>query len=287
MSEIAALPWYEFAETRALHDALWRELRTHLLEAGFARAPLHLVRRHHHDAILRRTDLLLTQTCGYVAVGPGRPHVQVVATPCYSAPGCAGADYASHVVVTAAVRADDVGGLRGLRCAVNERWSHSGLNVLRALVAPLHVAGRFFATVTTTGGHLHSLLLLAGGRADVAAIDCVTWELVRRHRPTLLRGLRILCTTARYAAPPFVTSAQLAATDLQRLRRALHDFGRCPRARAACEPLLLDGVAVRPLEDYEPMLAAESAALQLGYVEMASPAARMPPDSAATARTAD
>jgi ABC-type phosphate/phosphonate transport system substrate-binding protein len=68
--------------------------------------------------------------------------------------------------------------MRGTICAVNGRESHSGMNALRALVAPASHAGRFFAEVKVTGTHAASIAMVQSSAADIAAIDCVTHALI-------------------------------------------------------------------------------------------------------------
>ena len=71
---------------------------------------------------------------------------------------------------------------------VNSLESHSGANALRALVAPESRKGRFFSRVRTSGSHAGSIAALVQRRADVAAIDCVTYALLDRYRPSCLAG---------------------------------------------------------------------------------------------------
>jgi len=49
------------------------------------------------------------------------------------------------------------------------------MNVLRREVAPLARERRFFSEAFMSGRHLDSIALIAAGKADVAAIDCVTF----------------------------------------------------------------------------------------------------------------
>jgi ABC-type phosphate/phosphonate transport system substrate-binding protein len=270
---LACLPWYDFEEIQHATDAFWSYLAGELLQQGFADVPARLLRGIDHDRILMRPDLLLSQTCGYVVVGPARRFVELVATPCYTAPGCSDSAYRSFVVVAAASPARELADLFGSRCAVNEPLSHSGVNALRGLVAPLNRDGRFFSEIIVSGSHVRSFEHVAAGHADVAAIDCVTYELVRRWRPALVAATRLLTQTLAAPAPPFVTAVGDGHHTVGALRQALGAFFADPSQDAVRQALLLRGVEVRPLSCYESMLAYERAACAAGYREMAWSAA--------------
>ena len=83
-------------------------------------------------------------------------------------------------------------GLRGRRCVINELDSNSGMNLLRAAVAPLAEGGRFFGSVVVSGSHLRSVEMVASGEADVASIDCVSFAHFQRLYPSLVSGVRVL-----------------------------------------------------------------------------------------------
>lgn len=262
------LPWYDFPETRRYADELWRWLSTELADCGFDHVPERLAREIDHHTVLEHPHLLLSQTCGLVAIGRARPLVRIVATPCYAAWGCEGSHYRSFVVVRRAHRTSNLEGLRGTRCVINEPWSHSGMNALRKLVAPLHQDGRFFKEVKESGSHVRSLEMMAAGEADVAAIDCVTYALVERYRPGLLSAIRILRPTEPAPAPPFVTSAANADGKVELLRDALRGFLADQASAEIRRELLLQGIEVQAASAYEPMLASEREALALGYTDM-------------------
>jgi ABC-type phosphate/phosphonate transport system substrate-binding protein len=133
--------------------------------------------------------------------------VQVVATPAYRAPGCEGPFHRSAIIVRASDRATILGDLRGRRCAVNQRTSNTGMNLLRAEVSALAGGRPFFAEVIETGAHAGSVAAVAEGRADVAAIDAVTFELLQRHRPWLTKTVRRLAWTKRSPGLPYITGA--------------------------------------------------------------------------------
>lgn len=218
---VASLPWYDLVEVRRATDAFWRELQRQFCLAGVPNVPVRLNREVAYHRQWTSPDFLFGQACGYDVRIAFADHLQVVATPCYDSPGCDGANYSSFVVVHEDSRFEFLEDLRGTRCVINTPTSHSGMNVLRALVAPLHAEGRFFSLVRMSGSHERSLRMIQRGEVDVAAIDCVTHALLARYRPSELAGTRVLYRTAHVPAPPYVTSASTPAETLAAMRDAV------------------------------------------------------------------
>ena len=261
----ASLPMYDLPEVREWTDGLWDAVAGELREAGVAGVPDALERPADHHAAWRPAGLLLSQSCGYPVATALRGTVRVVATPHYAAPGCDGPRYSSVVVVRETSRAAVLEDLRGAVCAFNARDSHSGYNALRAMAAPLARGGRFFARTVETGGHAASIEAVRTGRADVCAVDCVTWALHARYRPSMLAGLDVAGRTAPAPGLPFVTAADVSEANLASIRSALvRAFAREDLA-AAREALLISGLSIPPADAYEPLREMERAAAASGY----------------------
>jgi ABC-type phosphate/phosphonate transport system substrate-binding protein len=262
---LAILPMYDLESLRPSTDALWSAIAANLRAAGIE-APSSLARAVALEDAWADPALLLGQTCGYPLVTSLRGRVTLLATPRYRAPGCEGAAYRSAVVVRAHDPAHSLADLRGARCAVNGLDSNSGMNVLRAAIAPLVSAGdRFFADVVVTGAHAASLAALAGGRADVAAIDCVTWAHLQRLRPGLTAGLRVLAWSVAMPGLPLITSLRSGEAVTTALRAALWAVGADPALAPVREALLLEGFDEVPLQAYDAILALQAEAVALGY----------------------
>lgn len=262
---VAGLPMYDLPELCAATDAWWAGLARALRREGIEHVPDRLTREQSTEAIWQRPDLLLSQICGYNMVAEWQERVTYVATPCYTAPGCHGPLYCSHIVVPASASTRTLEDLRGSRCAINGYTSHSGCNALRATIAPLSRGGRFFSSVTVSGGHALSLALVVSGEADVAAIDCITYALLARYRPRLVEGTRIMAQTLAAPVGPYVTrcgpSGELITCLRRGLARAMHDTDLAV-ARA---DLLLGGFEILPAEDYARIAQIEAEVTRLGY----------------------
>ncbi len=260
-----SLPMYDLPELEADTRALWSGIAARLRQAGIA-APDELLRPADPRSHWLDPDLLLSQSCGYPLLSlPAR--VRVVATPAYRAEGCDGGWYRSALIVRHEHPAMRLADLRGGVCALNDRDSNSGMNLLRAAIAPLAAGQRFFRACRETGSHVASIAAIAAGRADLAAIDCVTLALLQRYQPACLSGTRLLGWTASSPGLPFVSAGDDATIDA--LRGALAEVGADPALRPVRDRLLIDGFVILPEGAYQRIADLERQAILSGYPELA------------------
>jgi ABC-type phosphate/phosphonate transport system substrate-binding protein len=264
---IAAFPMYDFEHLEASHAALWAALRDRLTKGGVTGVPEHLTRGLHHEDIWTHPSLLLGQACEYPLAKNFARRVRIVATPHYSAPGCAGKTYRSAILVRKHDPAKILSDLRQRRCVINEPASNSGMNLFRATVAPLADGCAFFGSVLVSGSHRNSLQLLASGAADVLAVDCITWAHLQQLDPTLAGALRVLSWTAATPSLPFITSENTGERVVVALRCALADILADLRLREVRARLFIRGFDLQP-GDFSEVLELESGAVNLGYPEL-------------------
>lgn len=268
MPALASLPQYDLPEIRAATDAWWAGLARHLRAAGFADVPDRLTRQEQGEALWRDPALLITQTCGYPLMTELSGILVPAATPIYACEGCDGPTYRSLIVVRDDSAARELGDLRATRAAVNNPNSHSGMNILRHTVAPLARDGRFFSEIVMTGGHPLSIEAVRTGAADVAAIDCVTWALLGRHRPDALAGVRVLCRTDPAPSLPYALRADRPVEARERIWAALQAASADPMLAAARDVLRIDGFAPAGLQTYRVMLTMRDAAVARGCADL-------------------
>jgi len=263
MTRIAALPMYNVTPALA---ADWRAWLGDVLRAVDPHARIVEPGNDLH-AFWRRSELLISQTCGYPLVSGLHEHVQLIATPQFDAPGCNGADYSSVLVTRADAAFDTLAACRGTRAAYNQGDSNSGMNAFRHAVAPFARGGRFFSEVIRTDSHLGSLSAVAAHRADVAAIDCVTFAFVRDELPALAQQVRELGWTAASPGLPLIASNEVPQDVIEALRVALDNALLAQPERA--KHLRLKGFSMLSLNDYARITQLESEARALGYAHLA------------------
>ena len=257
---IAALPMYDAPWTQAANDRLWAHVRDRLRARGIA-APEALTRNRGFFEVWNDAGLLLGQTCGYPYWKSLRRQAEILAAPIYGFAGCEGASHRSFLVA----RADDsratLAEFRGDRAAVNGFDSNTGMNLFRAAVAPLAEGKPFFADVVETGAHAQSLLAVVDNRADVAAIDCVTYALLGHGAHRLVAATKIIGETPATPTLPFIASRALPPETRTAVREAL-------RALPPIPDLGLTGVAFVPESAYACVEQFEREAAALGYPEL-------------------
>jgi ABC-type phosphate/phosphonate transport system substrate-binding protein len=260
---VASLPMYDFPELRGAHDAFWAALRSRLEVAGMSDVPLRLNRALPHGDVWRHPSLLFSQGCEYPLATSFADRVRLVATPMYSAAGCEGPRYRSAIVVHG--QGDMLADFRGRRCVINELDSNSGMNLLRAAVAPLAAGGRFFGSVVVSGSHLRSVKMVALGEADIAAIDCVSFAHFQRLYPSIVGQVRILGWTGAGPSLPFITARSVSDATVRMLRSALADVFDDDGLAPVRRQLLLSGVELQPTEGFDEVLGLERRAVEAGY----------------------
>lgn len=167
-------------------------------------------------------QLLLTQTCGYPLMTALRGKVRVIGRPRYELPDGSGGNHCSLLLS----RADDprrtLPAFRGSRGVINGADSNSGMNLLRHRLAPLHHEGQFFARVGISGSHRESLRWLREGKADLAAIDSVTFAYLARHAEAEVAGLRVIVRSAFSPTLPYITAATATDEQAEALRQVMN-----------------------------------------------------------------
>jgi ABC-type phosphate/phosphonate transport system substrate-binding protein len=265
VERIAALPMYDFPALEDAHDALWTAIGRHMIEASVAETPRRLTRHLGHFEVWRHPSLLFGQGCEYPLAESLAGSITLIATPRYTAPGCEGATYRSAILVREKDAAESLADLRNRRCAINEPNSNSGMNLLRASIAPLAKGTRFFESVVFSGSHRRSVEMVAAGEADVAAVDCVSLAHFQRLYPSAVASLRILCWTPSSPSLPYITAAATSHTTLQTLRSSLTSVLTDRSLDSVRDQLFLEGVDLQPVAAFCEVLRLKRQAVELGY----------------------
>ena len=197
---IASLPMYDRPETAAANDRLWSGIARVLRQRGID-APEALDRDTGLWEAWQSPDLLLSQTCGLPYRTRLHATVALVATPVCALDGVPPGYYQSVLVA----RRDDprrrLSDFAGATLACNDTLSQSGW---AAPMTEAAATGITLGPTLITGAHRQSAAAVADGRADIAAIDALTWAMIRRWDPCAAM-LREIGTTAPTPALPWIT----------------------------------------------------------------------------------
>lgn len=221
---IASLAMYDFGAVAAANDRLWALIRDGLRARGIS-APDALSRGEAaYWQAWQSPDLLLSQTCGYPFRARLHDKVTYVGTPDYGVEGCAPGHYRSVFLARADDPRSDVADFDGARFAYNEALSQSGWAAPQTHARTLGIS---LPASLQTGGHRLSAHAVAEGRADIAALDAVTFRLLTAQDPVMAQlrpvgltdptpGLPLITAKGRDPEPIFAAMDQaIAALDPQ------------------------------------------------------------------------
>ncbi len=224
---IAALPMYDLPPVMAANDRLWALLRDGLRRAG-QRAPQGLTRDTADlFALWQSPDLILSQTCGLPFRSQLHDKVTRIGTPDYGLQGCPPGHYRSVFITRKDDPRDHLDDFHGADFAYNEAVSQSGW------AAPLHhMAGRgkVIRPRLKTGGHRYSLMAVADGRAPLAALDALSWELLQTYHPAADQVKVIGYTDPTPGLPYIAAKGTNAALWFDVVSEAIADLSPADRA---------------------------------------------------------
>lgn len=214
---------YDFAEvqssTGALLETIAREVRK-LGENVVVGNPIN----SEHESLLSSwsgIEMYLSQSCGLPYVKGLNNAVDILGTFIWTGISDDSGNYRTHILVRDDIGVTEVSQLRNARPVVNSAQSLSGWCSLGCAIAEVTDDPTFVQPYLVSKYHAQSLKLLQDGEADVASIDAATYQLLRRHRPALVHGLRIIGTGPLIPATPIIVSKTRTASTND-LRSVLH-----------------------------------------------------------------
>lgn len=199
---IASLMMYARPELAAAHDRYWHLIRQELAQRGID-SPETLAQEAEEFSVWTAPDLVLSQTCGMPYRLWLHDKVTLIGTPDFGLTDCPPGHYRSAIVVRADDPRTQVEDFREAVFAYNQTFSQSGY------AAPFnHLSSRgiWFANQTQSHGHLRSAQMVASGTADIAALDAMSWRLIRRYEG-FAEQLRVLEWTAPTPGLPYIAAA--------------------------------------------------------------------------------
>ncbi len=215
-----------------------------------------------------RSDLLFGHTCGYPLLKTHSEEYSAFCVPVFDVDGTQGKLYSSRLIVPAGSGIGSLGECRGMVAAVNGYDSNSGMNLLRYELAQAGASPGYFSAVKITGSHMGSFEAVAANEAQLAAIDCVSYQLIADEKPALAAAVDCIGFTARCCGLPFVLARE---HDTPELRASLLDGLHQSLARASNEALdCLHLRAFASVDDsaYASILDMENQAISMGYADL-------------------
>lgn len=148
--------------------------------------------------------------------------------------------------------------------------SHSGFNAPRhhllAWRTPAHpkLYHEVVANLITARAILDAVVT---GRIDTGPLDSYWHALLARHKPELVKDIRVVATTALAPIPAFVASPALGAPAIDRLRASFAAAAKAEWFAGLGEKLMISGFAPVTESDFALTLDWDREARKAGYLE--------------------
>ena len=228
---IAHLPMYDVPENKAAHDHLWAALSEHYPSLPNRSNAIDIW------ADWQSPDLVFSQTCGLPFRAKLNGIVQLVGAPDNRLDGCDAGQYRSAILTRKGSGVDL--SANDFTLAINEPLSQSGWGAPSAV-------GITGTRRVLTGAHRASAQAVVDGRADVAAIDALTWHFLQRDWDQADQ-LTVATWTPPTPTLPYITALGRDPAPLAKaMSQAIQDIGAKDRETLS----LYDIVSVTP-ETYD------------------------------------
>ncbi len=220
------------------------------------------------DDLWARADMGCVFMCGWpYAMADPRP--RLIAAPVPAPPRYGGAPvYFTDLVVRADSAYRSLADTFGGRLAWTAETSHSGYNALRHHLLRYRTDERkalYGETVGPLVTPARALRSVIDGAADVAPLDSLCLDLLRRHVPERAAAVRVVETTDPAPIPPLVASPDADPGACARLRAALLCAHEDAALRPVLEGALITGFVAPAPEVYDVTLSRADAAIAAAY----------------------
>lgn len=200
---------YDWPETSASIDRLWELIAANLNEAGID-APVSLFRGDGIGDTWTDPNLIIGQTCGWPYINRLRGKAVPFARFTYDLPNCPAGDYYSVYIGQSEGDSKFLKDRQTIssagKIAVNGDDSQSGFRVYREITIDAPADALPKEILLVTGSHRNSVKAVAEGKANIAAIDGIAFELSKQHDKHLTDNVTVIGHSNPVPGLPLITS---------------------------------------------------------------------------------
>ncbi len=201
---------------------------------------------------LQQADVDAALVCpGIYALLYSDPRVEILAMPEL----LSDVTYRCDIIVSAKSPYYHLTDLEGDRFAYTDRESATGFVLPRAMLRQLgYTPDSFFSQTMLTGSHDLSVRAVTNGYADGAAVSSMVLRSLYRQQPRLESQLRIVASSATFAAPPVLVPASLSPSLKRKLQQALLTMHETPHGQQLLADFGIARFLLPEARAYEPMV---------------------------------
>lgn len=196
-------------ETLDAHRSYYDLIRKHLKARGI-NSPTAIIEPDDLHRVWESPDLFLSQTCGMNYRTTLRHKVQLIGTPDFQLEGCKPGYYRSAMVVRREDKDKHLTDFKQSRFVFNSEDSQSGY---ATAYQQTQKHGFWFQNRAPSGSHRESGQAIAEGRADIAAIDAMTWRLLQKYE-SYTEKLSVIDWTVPTPGLPYITAPSNDAPEM-------------------------------------------------------------------------
>ena len=160
--------------------------------------------------------------------------------------------YQSYLIVPKDSPYQTLEDLKGRVFAFTDPDSNTGAMVPRYWLAQLgETPESFFSKTIFTYSHDNSILAVAKGLVDAAAVDGHQWEYFERFSPAYTSKTRVIFKSQPFGAPPLVASSRLPEDVKSKICNLILSLHQNPEGKRILQNLLIDRFVAPQEEWYE------------------------------------
>ncbi len=198
---IANLMMYTRPELENAHNNYWALIRQNLTDKGID-SPETLSQDAEEFSVWNDPELVLSQTCGMPYRTWLHGKVTLIGTPDFDIKDCPAGYYRSAIIIRANDIRKTLPEFEDACFAFNQTFSQSGYAAPYWHLKPL---GFWFQNKLHVHQHINAARAVAEGRADIAAIDAITWRLLKKYE-IFADKLQVLEWTEPTPALPYIAA---------------------------------------------------------------------------------
>ncbi|MBW1956155.1 MAG: phosphate/phosphite/phosphonate ABC transporter substrate-binding protein [Deltaproteobacteria bacterium] len=162
--------------------------------------------------------------------------------------------YQSYLIVNKDSPYQGLEDLRGRVFAFTDPDSNTGALVPRFWIYEMgDSADRFFSDIKYTFSHDNSILAVAKGLVDAAAVDGHKWEFYNLKNSEFTSRTRVIKKSKLLGSPPFVASVHMAKDLKNRIQKIVLAMHETPEGQRILNELMIDRFAAPKEEWYRPV----------------------------------